>query len=198
MTEEKEKINPWDKSGQWPEELDLLKSIIARLPLVETKKWGGPVYTYNGKNIIGIGAFKSYVAIWFFNGCFLKDENKVLISAQQGVTKALRQWRFASRDDIQKQEDLIKKYVLESISCIDSGIVHKPEKKPEIVCDLMKKTLQADAQLDQAFNKFTPFKKREFLEFIEAAKCEETRLARLEKIKPMILQGIGLNDKYRK
>ena len=31
----------------------------------------------------------------------------------------------------------------------------------------------------------------------ETAKREETRLARLEKIIPMIKQGIGLNDKYK-
>jgi uncharacterized protein YdeI (YjbR/CyaY-like superfamily) len=29
------------------------------------------------------------------------------------------------------------------------------------------------------------------------AKQEKTKITRLEKIKPMIMDGIGLNDKYR-
>ena len=32
---------------------------------------------------------------------------------------------------------------------------------------------------------------------ISEAKREATQIARLEKIKPMIMQGIGLNDKYK-
>ena len=61
------KKNPWNKTNQWAEELDTLHAIIRKTPLVETTKWGGPVYTYNGKNIVGIGGFKSYFGIWFFN-----------------------------------------------------------------------------------------------------------------------------------
>lgn len=34
-------------------------------------------------------------------------------------------------------------------------------------------------------------------EYIETAKREATVKSRLEKIKPMILKGIGLNDKYK-
>ncbi|WP_325262934.1 YdeI/OmpD-associated family protein, partial [Flavobacterium sp.] len=45
--------------------------------------------------------------------------------------------------------------------------------------------------------KFSPYKQKEFIEYIESAKREETKLTRIEKIKPMILDNIGLNDKYR-
>jgi uncharacterized protein YdeI (YjbR/CyaY-like superfamily) len=36
------------------------------------------------------------------------------------------------------------------------------------------------------------------MEYINEAKQEKTKANRLEKIKPMILSNIGLNDKYRK
>ena len=39
--------------------------------------------------------------------------------------------------------------------------------------------------------------KREFAEYVADAKRAETRLTRLQKIIPMIKNGIGLNDKYR-
>ncbi|WP_236458895.1 MULTISPECIES: YdeI/OmpD-associated family protein [Flavobacterium] len=35
------------------------------------------------------------------------------------------------------------------------------------------------------------------MEYIETAKQEKTKLSRLEKIKPMIMKNIGLNDKYK-
>ncbi len=55
----------WKYSGQWEEELLLLKAIIDKTELKETTKWGGPVYVYEKKNVIGLGGFKDYFAIWF-------------------------------------------------------------------------------------------------------------------------------------
>ena len=40
-------------------------------------------------------------------------------------------------------------------------------------------------------------KRKEYAAYVIEAKREETKVKRLEKIKPMILEGIGLNDKYR-
>ena len=68
----------WDKVNQWAEELGVLRTIIHKTELVATTKWGGEVYTLNNKNVIGIGGFKNFFTIWFFNGVFLKDEAKVL------------------------------------------------------------------------------------------------------------------------
>ena len=42
-----------------------------------------------------------------------------------------------------------------------------------------------------------PVKQREYLEYIDTAKREETKIARMEKIKPMVISGIGINDKYK-
>ncbi|HEX9981140.1 MAG TPA: YdeI/OmpD-associated family protein [Flavobacterium sp.] len=192
-----EKKNPWNKTNQWDEALDLLKSVIAQTELVEMTKWGGPTYCVNNKNVVGIGGFKSYVGIWFFSGVFLKDEQKVLLSANEGVTKALRQWRFQSIDEIRKNEKLILKYMNEAIENAKAGIELKPEKKGLIASEQLEKAFKEDQTLAEAFEKFSPYKKNEFLEYIDSAKREETKLSRLEKIKPMILSNTGLNDKYR-
>ena len=73
--------------------------------LEETVKWGGPVYVADGKNIVGLGAFKSYFALWFFQGALLADQEKVLVNAQEGRTKALRQWRFENKREIKTRLD---------------------------------------------------------------------------------------------
>jgi uncharacterized protein YdeI (YjbR/CyaY-like superfamily) len=103
-----------DKINQWKEELDVLKSIIAKTPLIETTKWGSSVYVHNGKNVIGIAGFKHFFTIWFFDGNQLKDEKKVLINAQEGITKSMRQWRFNTKNEI--DPELILHYIEEAIT----------------------------------------------------------------------------------
>ncbi|MBL7898291.1 MAG: DUF1801 domain-containing protein, partial [Crocinitomicaceae bacterium] len=118
------------KADQWAEELDLLYSIIRKTELKEEIKWGGPCFTLDGKNVLGLGGFKSYVGIWFHQGVFLKDQKKVLVNASEGKTKALRQWRFQSKKEIDTK--LVKQYIDEAIINAKSGKELKPEKKPEI------------------------------------------------------------------
>jgi uncharacterized protein YdeI (YjbR/CyaY-like superfamily) len=193
METEQNKTPVWDKFNSWSEELDFLKSIIAKTELVETTKWGGTVFTLNGKNVLGIGGFKNYFTIWFFNGVFLKDEKQVLVNAQEGVTKALRQWRFTCKEKVNEKEVLL--YIQEAIANEKMGKTHKPEKRTPIVSILFQKELDTDKMLQASFGKFTPYKQQEFLEYIETAKKEETKLSRIEKIRPLILQNKGLNEK---
>lgn len=190
--------NPWDKTGQWSEEMNALKAIIARTELVEMTKWGGPVYTLNSKNVIGVGGFKAYVALWFWNGVFLKDEANKLVNANEGVTKGLRQWRFVSLADIEASEKLILTYIEEAIANEKAGLAIKPEKKETVIPAFFSGFLESDAALAQAFAQLTPFKQREYIEHIDSAKQEKTKLARMEKIIPMIREGKGMHDKYRK
>jgi uncharacterized protein YdeI (YjbR/CyaY-like superfamily) len=185
----------WDKVSKWEEELLLLKSIIDKTELVETIKWGAPIYVYNKRNVIGIGGFKDYFAIWFLNGVFLKDEKKKLINAQEDKTKSLRQWRFTSKDEVNEKEVL--EYILEAIENEKQGKILKPTKKEAIVSELLQKEMDLNPALAAAFQKFTPYKQYEFLEYIESAKQEKTKITRIEKVIPMILSNIGLNDKYR-
>jgi len=185
----------WKYGAQWEEELILLKAIIDKTELTETTKWGGPVFVYEKKNVVGIGGFKDYFALWFFNGVFLKDEKKKLINAQEDVTKSLRQWRFSSKDEI--DETVILEYLKEAIENEKQGKVIKPSKKEAIVSELLNKEMAQNPALAAAFEKFSPYKQYEFLEYIETAKQEKTKLSRIEKVLPMILANVGLNDKYR-
>lgn len=58
------------------------------------------MYVCQNKNVAGIAGFKSYVGIWFYQGALLKDGGKKLISADEDLTQALRQWRFANIQEI--------------------------------------------------------------------------------------------------
>ena len=88
------------KQTKWKEELQMLREIILQTELKEEVKWGKPTYTLDGKLVVGMADFKNHMALWFHQGLFLKDKHQKLINAQEGVTKALRQWHFEKGDEI--------------------------------------------------------------------------------------------------
>ena len=53
-------------------------------------------------------------------------------------------------------------------------------------------------QLATHVETFSITNKIDFADYISTAKRVETKKKRMQKIMPMILQGIGLNDKYKK
>jgi uncharacterized protein YdeI (YjbR/CyaY-like superfamily) len=184
---------------EWHDELTLLREIFLSGGIEETIKWGIPVYVCNGKNVSGMAAFKSYVGIWFYQGALLQDHAGKLLNAQEGITKALRQWRFSNIAEIQKDREMIHEYFLEAIQNAISGKEIKAEKKKELVLpDELNILLESDPGMKLSFEALSLSKRREFAEHVGSAKRAETRAARLQKIIPMILRGEGLNDKYLK
>lgn len=184
-------------NAHFEEELKLLRKIINSTELEETLKWSAPTYTLNGKNVVGLGAFKNHFGIWFFQGVFLKDEAKLLINAQENKTKALRQMRFESIADINKSAVLI--YVKEAIENQKLGKEIKPQRntKPVVIPKELEDAISKNKELKQAFEKLSVSCKREYCEHISEAKRETTKTKRLEKIIPMILEQKGLHDKYK-
>ena len=131
---------------KWNETLLKFREIMLATELTETVKWGTPVYTLNGKHVVGMGAFKSYVGIWFFQGAFLKDPHKKLINAQEGKTKALRQLRFVTNEEV--DYELVKEYVTEAIQNQKEGKEIKPDKKkPLIIPYELNKIFELDQEL---------------------------------------------------
>lgn len=184
-----------EKQTKWREKLQSLRKAIKNTELKEEVKWGKPTYTLNGKMVVGMAEFKNHLALWFHQGVFLKDKHQKLINAQEGVTKALRQWRFELDDEIDLK--IVSEYVEEAIANCKAGKELKPVKKVLSIPPLLKEALKKDTALKEHFQKLTPGKQREYAEYIEQAKREATQQSRLEKCIPMIKNGVGLHDKYK-
>lgn len=181
---------------KWKEKLQQLRSIFQKTELKEEVKWGKPSYTLDGKMVAAMADFKNHIALWFHQGVFLKDEHKKLINAQEGVTKALRQWRFDEKDEIDSK--LVLKYIKEAIANAAAGKELKKTVKKEVsIPEIFKMALAEDKDLQKSFNSLTPGKKREYSEYIGEAKREATQKSRLEKCSELIKKGVGLNDKYK-
>lgn len=187
----------FEKDHGFSEGIALLRELALSTALEETLKWGAPVYTIGGKNVLGIMSFKNHFGLWFFNGVYLSDPKGVLENAQEGKTKAMRHWKFRSMEEIEPA--LVLKYMQEAIENQKKGLLTKPERKKSIKIPLILKTaLEQNPDLKECFMGLSPYKQNEYCEYIDTAKQEKTRISRMEKILPLINQGIGINDIYRK
>lgn len=170
-----------------------LREILLTTELEETIKWGMPTYTINGKNIVGIGAFNEWACLWFHSGSLLSDPDHVLVNAQKGKTKAMRQWRFRTLDEIDTKK--IKIYLLEAIDNhykskkVDFGPLPSDDQIQFEIPKLLQGIFDSEPVLNESFKNLTVRQQRDYAEYIAEPKRESTRKSRLEKIIPLIAEG---------
>ncbi|HLV61869.1 YdeI/OmpD-associated family protein [Galbibacter sp.] len=184
----------FEKQSKWQACYRQLRRIILACGLQENLKWGVPCYSYQNTNLILIHGFKHYCAILFHKGVLLKDPYNILIQ-QTKNTQSARHLRFTDLEDIRQLESKIREYIFEAIEVEKAGlkVTFKQTKDFEIVTEF-KQALEKDPALKKAFYNLTPGRQRAYLLHFSSAKQSKTKVARIQKCSPKILQGIGLND----
>lgn len=182
------------RNERWQAEMTALRALLLECPLIEDLKWGVPCYTLDGKNVVLIHAFKEYCALLFHKGALMKDPDGVLIQQTDNVQSA-RQIRFTSLEEIQRMQNLLKSYVHEAIEVEKAGlkVVHKTVAEFSMP-EEFKAALDADDTFKAAFEALTPGRQRGYLLHFSSAKQSATRQSRIEKCRPKIMVGKGLDD----
>ena len=184
----------FSKAEKWQEEYKKLRTIILDCGLTEEYKWMHPCYTFQENNIVLIHGFKEYCAILFIKGALLKDPKGILIQQTENV-QAGRQVRFTNVHEIVKLEPVLKAYIKEAIEVEKAGLKVELKKTTEfsIPEELINK-LEEVPGLQDAFDALTPGRQRGYYLYFSAPKQSKTRVSRIEKYIPQILNGKGLND----
>ncbi|MDG1841195.1 MAG: YdeI/OmpD-associated family protein [Crocinitomicaceae bacterium] len=187
---------PECKVHTWNSELELLRKIVLDCGLTEEFKWGAPCYTFQNKNILMVSALKEYCCIGFFKGSLLGDDKSLLV--KQGVnSQAVRLFKFKTFEEIVEIEADIKAYIFEAVEVEKAGLEVVFNKNPEPIPLELESKFEEDPVLKAAFEALTPGRQRGYIIHFSQPKQEKTRVSRIEKCTPMILSGIGLNDKYK-
>ncbi|WP_240007691.1 YdeI/OmpD-associated family protein [Pseudaquidulcibacter saccharophilus] len=183
-----------DKAKLWNEEFRLLINIARETELLEEFKWGKPCYTLNDANVFLIHGFKEYCALLFFKGTLLNDNANILIKQTDNVQSA-RQIRFKNSQQILSMQNMIKEYIAQAVAVENSGVKVEFKKTEEfvIVPELLN-LFNVDVVLKMAFEKLTPGRQRAYLLYFSSAKQQKTRISRIEKYIPKILNGKGMDD----
>ncbi|MCA3256243.1 MAG: YdeI/OmpD-associated family protein [Alphaproteobacteria bacterium] len=157
--------------------------------LDETIKWGMPFFVKGGVIVAHMAGFKAHCAIGIWNA----DVDRV-----EGAMGTFG--RIASEADLPPDAELAAA-IRARVAAIDAGakrMVPKRAPKPELpVPDDLAAALAANPTAQTVFAAFPPSQRREYIEWITAAKRAETRARRLEQALGLIADGKPQNWKYR-
>lgn len=182
------------EQGKWQKETQQMRKIALACGLTEEVKWGCPCYTFEGSNIVLIHVFKEYCAFLFFKGALLNDNDGILIQQTENV-QAARQIRFTELKEIVAQAAVLNTYIYQAIEVERAGLKVPLKKTRQFeMVDEFKERLDNDEALQAAFEALTPGRQRAYLLHFSSAKQSKTRISRIDKCTPQILQGKGLND----
>ena len=195
MSETNPKVDAYvSRAGTWQEEVKKLRAIALECSLAEEFKWGSPCYTFQDANIVLIHVFKEYCALLFFKGALLKDEHGVLVQ-QTKNTQAARQIRFTSAQEVDKKKSIVKTCIKAAIEVEKAGLKVALKDTAEFeMPEEFSARLDEMPALKKAFAALTPGRQRAYLLHFSSAKQSKTRIARVEKCIPQILDGKGLDD----
>ena len=185
-----------EKARTWQEEMRKLRTIVLDCGLTEEFKWRQPCYTFNDKNILVISGFKNYCALNMFTGALLSDPKGILVKPGEN-TQAGRQIRFTDVREIEELKPDLKAYIFEAIEIEKAGLKIEFKKNPEPMPDELQQKLDEDPFFKSSFEELTPGRQRGYILYFSQPKQSGTRVARIEKCIPKILNGEGLNDKYK-
>lgn len=184
------------KVHNWPGELRQLRRIVLDCGLTEEYKWSQPCYTFQNQNVLIVTALKDYAAISFFKGTLLEDTDHLLVTPGES-SQAARQLRFTRVSDILDNETAIKAYIYQAIEVEKAGLKVHFKKNPEPIPDELQQKMETDPEFRQAFESLTPGRQRGYILHFSQPKQAKTRIARIEKCIPKIMNGEGMNDHYK-
>ncbi|MEZ4987359.1 MAG: YdeI/OmpD-associated family protein [Saprospiraceae bacterium] len=187
---------PRCKVNTWREPLEALRQIALESGLTEEIKWGVPVYTHHGKNVVMVSAFKDYCFLSFFKGVLLADKQGILV--QRGNAQSDRMFPVTHSTDIAAHSPILQAYIAEAIAIEESGEKVVFQRNPEPVPPELEAKFVETPAFKKAFYALTPGKQRGYIIHFSQPKQASTRTARIEKNVDKIMRGEGFHDDYRK
>jgi uncharacterized protein YdeI (YjbR/CyaY-like superfamily) len=179
--------------------LHIREVVHAACPDVEeTLKWSSPHFDYNGSMMCAMAAFKEHAIFGFWKGKLMKG---VSPNRNNGGEAMGNYGRLTLVKDLPSKKELTA-LIREAMRLNDEGIVvprTKPASKPEAkvpaeLAGALKKHQAASA----AFKAFSPSQRREYVEWIDDAKRDETKARRVAQAVEWIAEGKGRNWKYQR
>jgi uncharacterized protein YdeI (YjbR/CyaY-like superfamily) len=181
--------------GAWRAEFEVLRSVLLGAGLEEEFNWYKPCYTHGGSNVVIFQPFKELCALLFFKGALLADPDGALVEQGENTRSALR-LEFRCVADTTAAKGTIAALVQDAIRVEEAGL-SVPKRAPTDdgrYPDELRTLLDEDPGLRDAWQRLTPGRRRGWLLHFNAAKQSRTRIARIERATPRILEGFGMHD----
>jgi len=163
----------------------------------ETMKWSMPSFVYAGGILCGMAAFKQHATFGFWKG-------RLIVPGDGGSNEsAMGQFGRITKVSELPSKKVLAGYVKQAMKLNEEGVKDpartRPDKSkpapatPNVLLAALKKNNQAKA----TFDAFSPSCKREYIDWINEAKREETRQRRVAQAVEWIAEGKQRNWKYQ-
>lgn len=184
---------------------DFAKPILAHIravvhaacpAVVETMKWSAPHFYYREQMLCGMVAFKQHAAMNIWKASLIEG-----LGPDSGGDSRGNLGRLTSLKDLPSKPQL-SGYIKAAMKLNDAGItVKRPRTAPRpeaMVPKSLAVALAKNKKAKTAFEAFPPGQRREYCEWIDEAKREETRAARVTQAVAWIAEGKTRNWKYQR
>jgi uncharacterized protein YdeI (YjbR/CyaY-like superfamily) len=164
----------------------------------ETLKWSSPHFMYKGSMMCGMAGFKEHAIFGFWKGTLIDG---VSPNRNNGGEAMGNFGKLTSVKDLPGKRDLTA-LIKQAMKLNEAGITvprpktaRKPEAKvPAELAAALKRNKRAAAHFDAS----SPSFRREYIEWIDDAKREETKSKRVAQAVEWIAEGKGRNWKYER
>ncbi|MGX9985621.1 YdeI/OmpD-associated family protein [Soonwooa purpurea] len=182
------------KKSAWHNEITALRELILEFDVEEDFKWYQPCYKVNAKNVIIVGPFKDFCVLSFFKGVLLKDPKQLLVQMGEN-SQSSRVIKITGLEQIETLKSDLKNLIAEAIQNEKEGKKVTLKKTEDYdVPEELTAMFAEYPDLKTAFEKLTPGRQRGYLLHFSAAKQTATRLARIERYIPKIMEGKGYQE----
>lgn len=163
----------------------------------ESWRWNAPGFDH-GSIMLSMHAFKTCVSVWFHKGALLKDPHGLFKLTEKDEERGIRKYKVNEGDTINEKafSDLVRQAVKLNEAGTKLGDA-KPARKALIVPPELENCLKKDEEAWEHWDNFNYAHKKEYIEWIDDAKQDETRKRRIAQALEMIREGVGKEDKHR-
>lgn len=175
----------------------ILEEVRARVHAVipeaeEAIKWSAPAFLLNGKILLVMAAFKNHAAINFWRG---KD-----VAGEEAASDAMGQFgKLTSLNDLPSEGEFEKLLRSASHLAVSAPPARPSRSEPKPLPEMhpaFRAALKEHRAAKQHFDAFPPGQKREYLDWINDAKRDDTREKRIAQAVQWLGEGKRRNWKY--
>lgn len=160
----------------------------------ETIKWGMPHFVYHG-NLCGMAAFKQHCAFNFWKGSLLFPKSDPKRSDAMGQLG-----RVTARKDLPPAATL-RQLIREAARLNEDGVRPARARQPRAPLPEppeLRQALRKHPAARRTWEAFAPSHRREYIEWLNEAKREDTRARRLATTLEWLAEGKQRNWKYQR
>lgn len=167
-------------------------------PEAEEKiKWGFPHFDYKGEMMCSMAAFKKHCVFGFWKASLMNDP--VLVETAKSEVAMGHIGKITTLKQLPSDRKMTA-WIKEAMKLNDEGVKIKKEKpvaSKEVVtpADLMS-ALKKNKKALAHFEAYPPSHRKEYIQWIEEAKREETRKKRIDQTVEWVAEGKHRNWKY--